>query len=89
MFQVNNCLLKLFYLSVAAAQNFLYLQGFNLPNCFALLLEKWKTEFQDVLDYKHDQKHTNTAISNTPPFIKFIIFFLEENVSLLDYTKGA
>lgn len=35
-----NCLLKLSYISVAAAQKFLDFQGFHLPNCFALLLEK-------------------------------------------------
>lgn len=44
-------LLKLSYLSAAAAaQNFLDLQGFHLLHCFSLLLEKWKKEFQDVLN---------------------------------------
>lgn len=35
-----------------------------------------KKEFQDYKDYKHQQKHTNAAISNTLPFMNFIVLFL-------------
>lgn len=73
--EVNNCLLKLSYLSVAAAQIFLALQGFYLPNCFAVKNEKRIPRCVRLQTPLKTRQRTNFK---SLPFINLIIIFLGE-----------